>query len=70
MHEESNILDYIITRYLGLRKFKELEKLVNPLKDQLTTNFQHVSTVVNEIKVKGNKKMGNHIHYRGHICTL
>ena len=37
-----------------MKKFKELELLVNPLKDQLATNFAHLSTKVNEIKVKGN----------------
>jgi len=36
-----------------MKKFKELELLVNPLKDQLATNFAHLSTKVNEIKVKG-----------------
>jgi hypothetical protein len=35
-----------------MKKFKELELLVNPLKDQLATNFAHLSTKVNEIKVK------------------
>ena len=36
-----------------MKKFKELELLVNPIRDQLATNFAHVSTKVNEIKVKG-----------------
>ncbi len=44
---------YILSNPLGVRKFKELELLVNPLKDQLATNFAHLSTKVNEIKVKG-----------------
>jgi hypothetical protein len=44
---------YILSNPLGVRKFKELELLVNPLKDQLVTNFAHLSTKVNEIKVKG-----------------
>lgn len=42
-------------KLLGMKKFKELELLVNPLKDQLATNFAHLSTKVNEIKVKGRR---------------
>jgi len=53
MHEESNLYINWMTIDLGIRKFKELELLVNPLKDQLATNFAHLSTKVNEIKVKG-----------------
>lgn len=33
-------------------KFRELELFVNPLKDQIESNFQRASTHVNEIRVK------------------
>jgi hypothetical protein len=36
-----------------IRKFKELEQMVNPLKDQIQMNFNEMSERVNEIKVKG-----------------